>query len=70
MQYIVVSGDIVVKNLPATAGDTGNGSLILGLGTSPGVGNGYPLQFLPVKFHGERSLGKLQSMGLQRVRHN
>ena len=45
MQYIVVSGDIVVKNLPATAGDTGNGSLILGLGTSPGGGNGKPLQY-------------------------
>ena len=32
----------VVKNLPANAGDTG---LILGLGRSPGVGNGNPLQY-------------------------
>ena len=29
-------GDVVVKNLPANAGDTG---LILGLGRSPGGGN-------------------------------
>ena len=26
--------------------------------------------FLPGKFHGQRSLGRLQSMGLQRVGHN
>ena len=34
----------VVKNPPATAGDTGNLGLILGLGRSPGGGNGNPLQ--------------------------
>ena len=32
----------MVKNLPANAGVTG---LVLGLGTSPGVGNGNPLQY-------------------------
>ena len=32
----------VVKNLPASAGDTG---LILGSGRSPGEGNGYLLQY-------------------------
>ena len=31
-----------VKNLPASAGDAG---LIPGSGRSPGVGNGYPLQY-------------------------
>ena len=32
----------MVKNPPANAGDVGS---ISGLGRSPGVGNGYPLQF-------------------------
>ena len=31
---------LVVKNLPANAGDARNKSLILELGRSPGVGNG------------------------------
>ena len=34
-------GGSVEKNLPANAGDTGS---ILGLGRSPGEGNGNPLQ--------------------------
>ena len=33
---------LVVKNLPANAGDAGS---ISGLGRSPGVGNGNPLQY-------------------------
>ena len=32
-------GGSVVRNLPANAGDTGNGGLIPGLGGSPGEGN-------------------------------
>ena len=39
------SGGSAVKNLPANAGDTWDGSLILGLGRSPGEGNGNPLQY-------------------------
>ena len=35
-------GGSVVKNPPVNAGDTG---LIPGLGKSPGVGNGNPLQY-------------------------
>ena len=35
-------GGSVVKNLPANEGDTG---LIPGLRSSPGVGNGNPLQY-------------------------
>ena len=35
---------LVVKNLPANAGDLGDTGLIPGLGRSPGEGNGYPLQ--------------------------
>ena len=33
------------KNLPANAGDTGDVSLIPGLGRFPGEGNGNPLQY-------------------------
>ena len=35
---------LVVKNLPANAGDMGDTSSIPGLGRSPGEGNGNPLQ--------------------------
>ena len=49
---------IVVKNLPANAGDTGGSGLIPGLGNSPGIGHGNPPQysFLPGESHGQRSL--------------
>ena len=36
---------LVVKNLPADAGDVSNMVLILGSGRSPGGGNGNPLQY-------------------------
>ena len=35
----------LVKNLPTSAGDIGDSSLIPGLGRSPGGGNGNPLQY-------------------------
>ena len=43
-QYSIVWGYHIlsIKNLPANAGDTGS---ILGLGRSPGKGNGNPLQY-------------------------
>ena len=37
-------GGSVVKNPPANEGDTGDVGSILGLGKSPGGGNGNPLQ--------------------------
>ena len=37
-------GGSMVKIPPANAGDTGDVGSILGLGRSPGVGNGNPLQ--------------------------
>ena len=46
----------VVKNPLANAGDTRDVGSVAGLGKPPGVGNGNPLQFLPGKFHGQRSL--------------
>ena len=36
---------LVVKNLPANAGDTRDSGLIPGLERSPGGGNGNPLQY-------------------------
>ena len=38
-------GGAVMKNLPANAGDTGDASLIPGLGRSLGVGNSNPFQY-------------------------
>ena len=38
-------GGSVVKNLPANVGDTGEASLLLEWGRSPGAGNGNPLQY-------------------------
>ena len=54
-----------------SAYNAGDLDSVPGLGRSPGEGNGYPLPiFLPGEFHGQRSLGGLQSMGSQRVRLN
>ena len=36
---------LVVKKLPADAGDTGDAGLIPGSGRSPGGGHGNPLQY-------------------------
>ena len=36
---------LVVKNLPANGGDAGDLGSICGLGRSPGVGHGNPLQY-------------------------
>ena len=48
------SHGLVVKNMPANAGDAGS---IPGSGRSLEEGNGYPLQvFLPGKSHGQRSM--------------
>ena len=57
----------VVKNLPAYAGDVG---LIPGSERSPGVRNGNPLQYSCWKIPWTEDPGRLQSMGLQRIRHD
>ena len=57
-------GGTAVKNLPATAADTGDAGdvgLIPGLGRSPGEGNGNPLQY--------SCLGT-SILGSQRIRHD
>ena len=40
---------LVVENLPANAGDARGAGLIPELGTSPGGGNGNPLQYSCLK---------------------
>ena len=57
----------MVKNLPANAGDVGS---VPGLGRSPGGGNGNLLQYSCLENPMDREAGGLQSMGLQRVRHD
>ena len=56
---------LVVKNLPASAGDMGDVGSIPGLEKSPGGGHGNLLQYSCLENSTEES-GALQSMGLQR----
>ena len=60
-------GGSVVKNPPANAGDS---DLIPGSERSPGGGNGNPLQYSCLKNAMDRGAWRLQSVGLQRVRHD
>ena len=59
----------MVKNLSASAGDTGDAGLIPGLGRSPGEGNGNPPQYLAWRIPWTEEPGGLQSMQSQRVGH-
>ena len=52
------------KESDSNAGDTRDAGSIPGWGRSPGEGNGKPLQW---KFHRQRSLSEIQSIGSQRV---
>ena len=52
---------LVVKNLPANAGDLRDGGLIPGSGRSPGGGRGNPLQYSCLE-------NPRDTVGLQRVR--
>ena len=61
---------LVVKNLSDNAGDVRDMGSIPGLGRSPGGGNGNPLQYSCLENPMEEEPGGLQSVGLQRVRHN
>ena len=58
----------MVKNLSTNVEELGS---IPGSGRSPEEGNGNPLQYSYLKkFPWTEEPGRLQSMGLQRVRHN
>ena len=45
-------------------------SILLGSGRSPGGGNSNPLQYSSLENSMDRVPGGLQSMGLQRIRHD
>ena len=57
----------MVKNLPANTRDARDVCLILGLGRSPGGGNGIPFAW---KIPWIEEPSRLQSMGSQRVQHD
>ena len=59
---------LVVKNLPANAGDVRDRGLIPGLGRSPGGGQPTPV-LLPGESPWTEEPGRLQSTGSHRVRH-
>ena len=60
---------LVVKYLPANAGNAGDAGLMPGLGRSPGGGHGNS-SILSWKIPWTEGPGRLQSMGLQRVGHD
>ena len=53
----------MINNPFANAEDLGDAGLILGLGRSPGEGNGSPLQYSRLEDSITEELGGLQSMG-------
>ena len=61
---------VVVKSLPANAGDARDAGSIPGLGRSPGGGNGNPLQYSCHKNPMDNEPGGLESMGWQSVGHD
>ena len=65
-------GGLVIKNLPANAGDTEDVGSIPGLGRSPGGGNGNPLQYscLGNPMDGGAWQGPVRSVGSQTVGHD
>ena len=60
---------LVVKSLPANAGDLRDVGSIPGLERSPGRGPSTHSSVLPWRIPGTEEPGGLQSTGLQRVRH-
>ena len=64
-------GSSVVKILSANTGDPGEAGSISGLRQSPEGGDGKPLQYFCLENPIDREeSGRLQSIGLQKVRHN
>ena len=61
-------GGTVVKNPPVNAGEARDTGSIPGLGRSPGGGTHFSIPAWKIPWTEEP--GRLQSMGLQRVRHD
>ena len=66
--WAVVHVALVLRKLPANAGDMKDVGLILGLVRSSGEGNGNPLQFLALRIPWTEEPGGQQPIGC-RVRH-
>ena len=64
------TGDTVVNNLPANAGNTGDVGLIPELRRSLEEGNGNPLQYSCLENFMDRGSWQLHSTRSQRVGHN
>ena len=60
---------LVVKNLPADAGDVGDSGLIPGSGRSPGGGNGNLLQYTCLKSPMDREVSWATAHRVERVGH-
>ena len=61
---------IVVKNLPANTGAIRDVGSVPRLGRTPGRGPGNPLQYSCWRIPWTEEPGGLQSIGLQRVKHD
>jgi len=61
---------LVVKSPPAAVGDTRDTGSIPGLGKSPGEGMATRSSILAWRIPWTEEPGRLQYIGLQRVRHN
>ena len=70
LKHMGFTGGEVVKNLPASSGDSRDMGSVPGLGRSPEVGNGTHSSILAWKILWTEEPGGLQSMGLQRVGHD
>ena len=62
--------ELMVKNLPASAGDIRDTGSIPGSGRSPGGGQGNPLQYSCLENTMDREDWRATVLGLQRVRHH
>ena len=61
---------LVIKNLPANAGDIRDAVLIPGSGRSPGAGHGNPLQYSCLENPIDRGALWAIDIDMQRVRHD
>ena len=61
---------LVIKNLPAKAGDISDSGSIPGWGRSPGGGHGNPPQYYCLESPMNREAQWATVHGLQRARHN
>ena len=69
-ERLIFPGVLVVKNPPANAGDLRDIGSIPGSGRSLGEGHSNLLQYACLEKPMDRGAWRLQSLGVQRVRHD